>query len=93
MKTVYEILERTFAVMLSVSACMGMFLFGVFFGNVFFGGVSMNALWWIFLGSAALTWAMIQALTEVRYRRLLILAEEQEREDDELYQHLIQNVR
>lgn len=92
MKTVYRIVERCITVILSVSACLGLFLFCVFFGNLIYGEVPMEALWWIFLGSVVLTLIMIYGLLEVRYLRLLALAEEQEREESELYRHLTENL-
>ena len=96
MKTVYEILERIFAVFLSVSACLGMFLVGCLAGNLFCGALSFGAMWAIFLGCVITTWVAIQLLLEVRYRRLLCEVEEQEireaEENSELYRHLTQNL-
>ena len=65
-KTILEMAETTLSVILSVSSCMGIFLFGWFFGKLFFGEVTTETLWDIFLGSVILTLILKEILFMVK---------------------------
>lgn len=65
-KTILEMAETILSGILSVSSCMGLFLFGWFFGRLFFGEVTTDALWDIFLGSVILTLVLKETLFLVK---------------------------
>lgn len=96
MKMILEFVERSLAVFLSVMACMGMFLVGCLAGNLICGEESTSTMWAIFLGCLIITYAAVWLLTEVRYKRLEMLADEldfqKDKEAQELYEHLGQGL-
>lgn len=93
MKTILEIAERTISGFLLMCVCMGMTLIGWFFGNLMTDGLSLSAMWAVFLGCVILTFAMSSLWLEVHYRRLEIMAEELGNEESsELYEHLTQGL-
>lgn len=83
-KAVLEDVEWLLSVILSVCCCMGMFLIGVFAGNLFFGTLTGKAMAILFVVSLFLTWGLTELKAEVRYRRLLMMAqEENDKQDDQ----------
>lgn len=65
-KTLLEMAETTISFIMTVSSCMGIFLFGWFVGRLFFGDVSTEALWTIFIDSVILTLILKQILFWVK---------------------------
>ena len=65
-KTILEMAETVISAIMTVSSCMGLFLFGWFFGRLFFGEVTTEALWDIFLGSVILTLILKEILFMVK---------------------------
>ena len=96
MKTILEIAERIISCFLKMCICMGMTLIGWFFGNLITDGLSVAAMWNVFLVCVILTFAMSSLWIEVHYRRLEIMAEEMELQQNEeareLCEHLTANL-
>jgi hypothetical protein len=92
MKEMYENLEWFLSVILSACSCVGMFFMGCFVRYLILDSVTVKFILIMFVVSVLLTWGMTELKNEVRYRRLLKLAEEQEFQKNEqareLYEHL-----
>ena len=96
MKDRLETIEWLLSVILSTCACAGMWLVSVFIGELFFGEVTIKAMAVLFVISIVLTQLMNEVKLEVRYRRLLMEAQEQnarnDPEADALCEHLMEAV-
>ena len=77
-KMFLDMAETTLSTIMSVSACMGIFLFGWFFGKLFFGEVTTEALWDIFLGSVILTLVLKEILFLVKCELYKVIVSEME---------------
>lgn len=65
-KEILEIAETVISAIMTVSSCMGLFLFGWFFGKLFCGDVTTNVLWTIFIDSVILTYILKWILFRVK---------------------------
>lgn len=65
-KEILEIAETVISAIMTVSSCMGLFLFGWFFGRLFFGEVTTDTLWTIFIDSVILTYILKRILFWVK---------------------------
>lgn len=92
MKNLYEDLEWLLSVILSACSCIGMFFMGCWVRYLVMDSVTVKFILIMFVVSVLLTWGMNELRMEVRYRRLMIVAEEMEFNEDEqareLYEHL-----
>lgn len=75
-KDTLENIEWLLSVILSACACVGMWLIFVFIGNLFFDEVTMAAMAVLLVASIFLTWLLNEIKLEVRYQRLVMMAEE-----------------
>ena len=96
-KKLLEVAERILSVMLSVFACLGMFLVFIFVIGLFATRtLTHGEMISVGLVSMFLTYCLTQGLMYVRYQRLEILADELEQQKDEqaeeLYDHLMESV-
>lgn len=80
-KTVLSCVDSVLSVFLTVSSCMGIFLFGWFFGKLFFGTVTTETLWDIFLGSVILALVLREILFLVKCELYKILTAELQKEE------------
>ena len=92
MKNLYEDLEWFLSVILSACSCIGMFFMGCYVRYLILDSVTVKFILIMFVVSVLLTWGMNELRMDVRYRRLKILADEQEfqknEQAQELYEHL-----
>ena len=80
-KDTLENIEWLLSVILSVCACVGMWLIFVFIGNLLFDEVTMAAMAVLLVASIFLTWLLNEIKLEVRYRRLVLEAQEVAKDD------------
>ena len=77
-KTLLEMAESTISFIMTVSSCMGLFLFGWFVGRLF-GEVTTDALWTIFIDSLILTLILKRILFRVKCELYKVVTSECER--------------
>ena len=65
-KTILEMAETILSSFLTVSSCMGLFLFGWFVGKLFFGEVTTEILWYNFITSVIVTLVIKEILFLVK---------------------------
>lgn len=92
----YDVIEKFLAVFLATMSTMGMFLTGCLFGNLFFDGLSYNQMWIVFLVSLGLSIVLFPIMINARIDRIFeeslraaSMTEEERKEANELYEHLI----
>jgi uncharacterized membrane protein YfcA len=75
-KDTLESIEWVLSVILSACSCVGMWLIGVFLGNLLFDEVTSEAMAVLLVVSAFFTWLINEIKMEIRYQRLVQMAEE-----------------
>lgn len=92
----YDVIEKFLAVFLATMSTMGMFFTGYFFGNLFYGELSYNQMWILFLVSLGLSIVLFPIMINARIDRIFeeslraaSMTEEERKEANELYEHLI----
>lgn len=80
-KMVLEMAETILSSILSVSSCMGLFLFGWFFGKLFFGEVTTDMLWYNFITSVIVTLVIKEILFLVKCELYKVVTAELQKDE------------
>lgn len=75
-KDILETIEWVLSVILSACSCVGMWLIGVFICNLFSDDVPMEVMAILLVGGIFFTWLLNEIKLEIRYQRLVLMAEE-----------------